>query len=126
MADEVLLVTTNELPAVQAAQRSLAYLEANQIGRWKTRVVVNRYDRESGVEQEVIGQALDTDLYHMVPADYDGIQKALMEGKPIQSGTAFGKALSALGDRLAGREEKERKSASITSSLLSLFSRSSS
>ncbi len=126
LADEVLLVTTNELPAVQAAQRSLAYLEANQIGRWKTRVLLNRYDREAGVEQDIIAQALDTDLYHMIPADYDGIQKALMEGKPIQSGSVFGKALSTLGDRLAGREEKERKSASITSSLLSLFSRSSS
>lgn len=126
LADEVLLVTTNELPAVQAAQRSLAYLEANQIGRWKTRVLLNRYDRDAGVEQEIIAQALDTDLYHMIPADYDGIQKALMEGKPIQSGSVFGKALTALGNRLAGREEKERKSASITSSLLSLFSRSSS
>jgi pilus assembly protein CpaE len=126
LADEVLLITTNELPAVQAAQRSLAYLESNQIGRWKTRVLVNRYDREGGVEQEVIGTALDTDLYHIIPADYETIQKALMEGKVIPANSTFGKSLTTLGNRLAGREEKEGKPASIASSLLSLFSRSSS
>src|ERR1043166_9442784 len=32
-ANELLLVTTNELPALQAAQRALSYLDTNRIGR---------------------------------------------------------------------------------------------
>ena len=46
-ANELLLVTTNELPALQAAQRALSYLDSNRIGRWKVRLIVNRYQREA-------------------------------------------------------------------------------
>jgi len=54
----LLLVTTNELPALQAAQRALSYLDTNRIGRWKIRLVVNRYLRDVGLSREVIGTAL--------------------------------------------------------------------
>jgi pilus assembly protein CpaE len=125
-ADEVLLITTNELPALQAAQRSLAYLQRNQIGRWKTRIIVNRYERGVGLEQDVIGTALDADICHVLPSDPDAVQKSLMDGKLIQSGSALGRGLHDLADRLAGREQKAGKSVSIASSLMSLFSRSTS
>jgi pilus assembly protein CpaE len=125
-ADEVLLITTNELPALQAAQRSLSYLHRNQIGRWKTRIIVNRYERGVGLEQDVIGTALDADICHVLPSDSDAVQKSLMDGKLIQPGSALGKGLYGLADRLSGREQKGEKSASFASSLLSLFSRSTS
>ena len=125
-ADEVLLITTNELPALQAAQRSLAYLQRNQIGRWKTRIIVNRYEQGVGLEQDVIGTALDADICHVLPGDTDAVQKSLMDGKLIQSGSALGKGLHELADRLSGREQKGHKSASLASSLMSLFSRSTS
>ncbi len=125
-ADEVLLITTNELPALQAAQRSLAYLQRNQIGRWKTRIIVNRYEQGVGLEQEVIGTALDADICHVLPSDSDAVQKSLMDGKLIQPGSALGKGLHDLADRLAGREQKASKSVSLASSLMSLFSRSTS
>ena len=125
-ADEVLLITTNELPALQAAQRSLAYLQRNQIGRWKTRVIVNRYERGVGLEQDVIGTALDADICYVLPSDTDAVQKSLMDGKLIQPGSAMGRSVHALADRLAGREQNGNKSASLASSLLSLFSRSTS
>ena len=46
LCDELLLIATNELTSLQAVQRSLSYLEANNIGRWKIRIVVNRYDKQ--------------------------------------------------------------------------------
>ena len=49
-----------------------------------------------------------------------------MDGKSIQPGSALGRSVQALADRLAGREQKSNKSASLASSLLSLFSRSAS
>ena len=123
-ADEVLLITTNELPALQAAQRSLGYLQRNQIGRFKTRIVVNRYEHGSGLEQDVIGTALDSDICHVLPADSDAVQKSLMEGKLIQANSSLGKSLHQLADRLAGREQRDHKSTSLASSFLGLFSRS--
>lgn len=126
LCDELLLVTTNELPALQAAQRALLYLDSHRIGRWKTRVVVNRYDKEVGLTREVIGTALHTDIFHVVPSDYEAVQKALLEGKAIPANSSLGKSLTTLGDRLAGREKEPAKKPSSLGSLLSLFSRTSS
>jgi len=123
-ADEILLITTNELTALQAAQRALGYLDANNIGRFKVRLVINRYDRHMGLTKDVIGTALHTDIFHIMPPDYEAIQKSLMEGKLLGPTTSFGKSITSLADRLAGASEPPKKSSSL-SGLLSLFSRTS-
>ena len=76
------------------------------------------------VLRDGLATALNADVYHLLPSDYEGVQKALMEGKPIQSSTALGKSMARLADRLAGREDPARKSSSL-SGLLSLFTRTS-
>src|SRR5262249_3964890 len=77
-SDDVVLVTTNELPALQAAQRAITYLEANRVPRAKIRLVVNRYNKEQGLGREVIETALHCDVYHLVPSDYESVQRALI------------------------------------------------
>ena len=123
-AQEVLLVTTNELPALQAAQRALSYMDANRVGRWKIRLLVNRYQREIGLSREVIGTALHTEVFEAIPSDYEAVQKALMEGKPVPANTAFGKGLTQVVERLGvrSRGDSEKKSSSL-SGLLGLFSK---
>jgi pilus assembly protein CpaE len=124
LAGEVLLVTTNELPALQAAQRALSYLDTNRIGRWKIRLIVNRYHRDVGLSRDVIGTALHTEIFESLPSDYEAVQRALMEGKPIPSGTPLGKGIVQLADRLGGRSEGLKKSSSL-GGLFGLFSRTS-
>jgi pilus assembly protein CpaE len=125
MAQEVLLVTTNELPSLQAAQRALSYMDANRVGRWKIRLLVNRYQREIGLSREVIGTALHTEVFDAIPSDYDAVQKALMEGKPVPANTPFGKALTQVVERLGVRRgEVEKKSGSL-GGLFGLFSKTS-
>lgn len=124
-SDEVLLITTNELTSLQAVQRAMTYLEGNGIGRYKIRLIVNRYDRHMGLSRDVIGTALHSEIYHLIPADYEAIQKALIEGKPLSHTTNFGKGVSGLVELLAGGSELPRKSSSL-SGLMSLFSRTSS
>ena len=124
-ANELLLVTTNELPALQAAQRALSYLDTNRIGRWKIRLLVNRYLRDVGLSREVIGTALHTEVFDSLPSDYEAVQSALMEGKPIPSSTPFGKSIMQLADKLGGRSEGIKKQSSSLSGLLGLFSKTS-
>jgi pilus assembly protein CpaE len=124
MATELLLITTNELPALQAAQRALSYLDSNRIGRWKIRLVVNRYHRDVGLSREVIGTALHTEVFDSLPSDYEAVQNALMEGKPIPGSTPFGKSIMQLADKLGGRVEGIKKQSSL-SGLLGLFSKTS-
>ena len=125
LATELLLVTTNELPALQAAQRALSYLDTNRIGRWKVRLVVNRYLRDVGLSREVIGTALHTEVFDSLPSDYEAVQKSLMDGKPIPAGTPFGKAIMQLADKLGGRSEGIKKTSSSLSGLFGLFSKTS-
>ncbi len=127
LCDELLLVATNELPALQATQRVLAYLDRNRVDRGKVRLVINRFDRDTGLSREMVETALHTDVYHVLPNDYDAVQKALIEGRLIPSASSFGKSLSALANRLAGREEKRPTAggkAPGLGGLLSLFWRS--
>jgi pilus assembly protein CpaE len=123
-ASELLLVTTNELPALQAAQRALSYLDTNRIGRWKVRLLVNRYTRDVGLSKEVISTALHADVYDTLPSDYETVQKGLMEGKPVRPDTPFGKSMSQLADRLSGTTETVKKSSGL-GSILGRFSRTS-
>ena len=124
-ANELLLVTTNELPALQAAQRALSYLDTNRIGRWKIRLIVNRYLRDVGLSREVIGTALHTEVFETLPSDYEAVQKALLDGKPIPASTPFGKGMAGIVDRLGGKSQPGNKKGSSLSGLLGLFSKTS-
>ena len=122
LADEILLITTNELTSLQAVQRALSYLDSNSVQRFKIRLVVNRYDRHVGLSKDVIGTALHTDIFHLLPTDYEAIQKALMEGKPLPATTNFGKGVVGLVDHLSGGADVQKMGSSL-SGLLSMFSR---
>ena len=123
--NDLLLVATNELPALQAAQRALSYLDSNRIGRWKIRLVVNRYLRDVGLSREVIGTALHTDVFETIPSDYEAVQRALLEGKPVLASTVLGKAIAHLAERLGGPPKSGSKKGSSLGGLLNLFSKTS-
>jgi pilus assembly protein CpaE len=120
LADELLLVTTNELPALQATQRALAYLDRNRVDRSKIRIVVNRYHKEIGLSRDVIEAALHSDVFHLIPSDYEDVQRALVEGRHIPAGSPVGRGLVTLAEKLSGKDTAPAPTKS--SSLSSLFS----
>jgi MinD-like ATPase involved in chromosome partitioning or flagellar assembly len=125
-SDELLLVTGNDLASLQSAQRVLAYLERNNVDSSKVRLVVNRFAPE-GLSRHVIETALHCDVCQIIPEDPDAIHRAIVEGKPIGSGSASGKSLKELADKLSGRKQQEAvKKPSSLAGFLSMFSRSSS
>jgi len=126
LADDILLVTSNELPALQAAQRALMYLDNNGISRSKLRVLINRYDRAAGLNRDVIPTALHADVFHVIPDDYESVERALMEGRVITAASPFGKSLANLADRLTGHDDTPKKSSSFAGGLFSLWGRISS
>ncbi|MEO8128290.1 MAG: AAA family ATPase [Bryobacteraceae bacterium] len=128
LCDELVVVTTNELPALQSTQRALAWFEQHRIDQGKIRVVVNRYEREIGLNSDVISSVLQTDIYQVVPADYEAVQKSQMEGKPLPAGSVAAKGLAALADKIWVKKDKsqEKKSSSLTGGFKSLFSRTGS
>lgn len=129
-ADQILLVSTNELPSLRGAQRVLQHLDRNHIERSRVRLILNRYNPEAGLTQEAIETALHIDVAHVLPSDYEAVQKALVEGKAVAPGTPFSKSLQALAEVLAGKPRPadapaKRKTSSWSSLLSSFLSRPS-
>jgi pilus assembly protein CpaE len=124
-ADDLLLITTNELASLQAAQKVLGYFERNHIDRGKVHLVVNRF-QDGGLRQNVIEAALECDVYQTIPDESEALHKALVEGKPVSAGSGIGRSLKELADRISGHSEVEpAKKPSSLAGFLSIFSRSS-
>ena len=104
MCDELLLVATNELAALHAVQRVQAYLGSTGADRSKVRLVINRYSDEAGLRREGIETALQSEVFATLPSDYETIHRSLMQGKPVPSGSRFGKGIARLARQLAGRD----------------------
>ena len=120
LADDLLLVTTNELPALHATQRVLAHLEGSGVSRSKPRMVLNRCVARIGLPEDGVNKALGANVVATLPSDYQGLQKALMEGQPAAPATAFGHAVTSLARTLTGHG-KEAGKTSAFSRLLGLF-----
>ncbi len=99
-ADDLIVVSTNELPALRAAQRVLVYLASEGISPDKTRLVVNRHNSEVGLNRDAIESALGQKVFQTLPSDYESVQRALVDGKNIAPASNFGKSLTALADQL--------------------------
>ncbi len=120
-SDEILLVTTNELPMLHAAQRAIAHLDRSGIDRSKIRLLVNRHNAEAGLGREAIEMALHLDVYEVLPNDFDSVQKALLEGKPVAASSSLGKGVAALASRLTGSKQQATGRKSLFSGFFSMF-----
>jgi pilus assembly protein CpaE len=120
-ADEILLVTTNELAAVHSSVRAIQLLEQAGADRSRIRLIVNRYEKDNGLVREAIEAALKIEVFWTLPNDYVPIQKSLLEGKMVSSNCRLGEAMDGLVQRLTGVSRIPRKR--WTSSLPNIFSR---
>jgi pilus assembly protein CpaE len=124
LCDELVLVCSNDLPSLHAAQRAMTYLEANGTARDRIRLVVNRYSKAAGLHSSRIGEAIGAPVTQLIPTDAESVAKSLMDGKPIPASTAFGKGLSALAAQLVkvdapAPKTREKPSRGLLSSLFS-------
>src|SRR5690242_3640074 len=96
LADTVLLVTTNELAALQSTRRALAYLNQAAIDRGRLRLVLNRYTPATGLKRDDLKTALGLEPFAALSNDYEVMQAALLDGKPAPAGSRFGASVHAL------------------------------
>lgn len=110
LADDLLLVSTNELAALHAARRSIEVLEQTVPDRTRVRLILNRYTPATGLKREDVKTALQVEPYAILNNDYDTLQAAILEGRPAPASSRFGAAIRALSLRLRGRPAPEKKS----------------
>lgn len=76
----------------------------------KIRLIVNRYNAAIGLKEAAIEEALGRRIFHIVPNDYETVQKAIVQGKPLPAGTRVGKSIAALADKLRGNQIEKAES----------------
>lgn len=121
LCDELLLVTTNELPALHSTQKAVAHLERGGVEHSKIRLIVNRYDPENGLELDAIETALNLEVSESLPNDVGALQKSLLEGKSVGSSTSLGKGYNRIAESLAGARKTEVKRKALFGGLFSAF-----
>jgi pilus assembly protein CpaE len=117
-ADIILLVTTNELAALQATRRSLRYLDAGAGDHAKLRLILNRHTPVNGFKREEVNTALAMQPFAILNNDYAVIQAALLDGKPVPPESRFGQSVQSLCRQLSHKSAPVKKSASWLGSLL--------
>ena len=100
LAQELLLVTSNELAVLHATRRAVEYLEHESVERGRLRLVVSRYVARTGLKREDVQAALGLSPAAVLNADPISVQNAILEGKPVARTTSYGRAVEQLASRL--------------------------
>jgi len=118
LADTVLLVTTNELAALQTTRRALVCLDQAVPDRSRLRLLLNRYTPASGLKHEDVRKALSLEPFASLCNDYEAIQSALLEGRPAPEGSRFAGSINALCRQLRDAPALPKKTTSWFGSIL--------
>ncbi len=110
-ADQIILVTTNELAALHATRRAVEFLDLTIADRNRLRLVVNRYSPATGLKRDDVKAALQIEPFAVLSNDYDSVQEALLDGKPVAAGSRFRSSILALAQQLQGKPPATKKSA---------------
>jgi pilus assembly protein CpaE len=116
--DTVLLVTTNELAALQTTRRALRCLDQAVPDRGRLRLLINRYTPATGLKRDDVQKALAVEPFATLCNDYETIQAALLEGRPAPAGSRFAASIEALCRQLQDKKPSPAKRSSWLGSLL--------
>ena len=82
-SDAVFVVAAPELPSVRNLVRYLEHLRRFNCPKEKTRIIINRYDKRSGIREDQIEKTIRTPISLLVPNSYTEVINAINVGTPI-------------------------------------------
>ena len=107
--DELVLVTTTEMPSLQMAKLQIHRLGAAGFRRGHIRLVLNRVSRRVELAPAEIEKALDIEVYATLPNDYGALERAFTEGRLLPENNGLRQAIARLIHNLVGLEPPEGK-----------------
>ena len=129
-ADRIVLLTELKVPALRAAQRTLAIFRRLGYPNEKLGVVVNRYQSGDVISPAEAADVLKADIYFRLPNDYRTCSQASTDGVPVGAGFPDSKLAAAylqLAQKLGGTSESAGSGRAATNgsrrSLRTIFSR---
>jgi len=96
LADQILLVSGNELGSLSATRRAMEYLDQSMADRSRLRLILNRCSPSRGLKAEDVRSALEVEPYALLDDDWATLQAALLEGRPAPLSSRFSSGIEAL------------------------------
>lgn len=112
VADYIILVTTQDIPAIKTTNQFLTLADASGISREKILFIMNRYDKRIAISPERVGESLKQPILVAIPFEERIITSAMNRGVPFMVDNKMapaGKAISALADLVRTRILKEQE-----------------
>lgn len=107
--DEVVLVSTLELPALHRAKSIARQLRDAGFDKDRLRLVINRLPRNSEVSADEVEDALGMTVFDTVPNDYQALEKACSEGRLLSSDHIVRLRIRRIAAKLAGVPQQETR-----------------
>jgi pilus assembly protein CpaE len=85
VASAIVVVTSQELPAVRSAGRLTQALRT-RYGGSRVKVVINRFDRNAEIAMEDVARVVGGSVDHAIPSNYRDAVEALNVGRPVVLG----------------------------------------
>lgn len=114
--DELVLVSTPEMPALQMTKLLMHHLSAAGFRKDRIRLVINRMSRRVELSPEEIENAIGISIYATLPNDYTAIDHAYSNGNLLPENNHLREEIRRLVRRVAGiGQEEARKKFSLFS-----------
>ena len=81
IADTILLVVTQDVPAIRSARKVLSLIRRLGYRRDKVRLVLNRHNKRSPFSVEEIEDRLDQDVYEVLPSNFKFVSNLIEQGQ---------------------------------------------
>ncbi len=107
--DELALVATPEMPALQMAKLQLQRLVAAGFRRGNVRLLLNRVSRRVELTPADIEKALDIEIFATLPNEYGALERAFTEGRLLPENNHLRTSIGRMMQALAGLEAPEGK-----------------
>lgn len=83
LSDVIVLITTQDIPAIKNARSFLDLLQSLRIDRGRIAFVMNRFDKRIGITAERIGENLKQEVAAVIPLDERVVITAVNRGIPF-------------------------------------------
>jgi Flp pilus assembly CpaE family ATPase len=117
----VFLVCTPEITSLHLAREKLQYLQSLDLGA-RVCLLVNRAQKRSVINASQIEQLLRIPVQQTFPNDYNGVQRALQNGKAVDPTSDLGKQFEILAKTILAAKKPTEEAKEPKKKLAEYFS----
>jgi pilus assembly protein CpaE len=100
--DSLLLVTTDEMPALRQAKQIIRTLARRSFGPNRLRLVINRMPRRAAIQVPELERIMDHPIFAVIPNEYRTLMQAYEETRLVDPESSLGAPISGFVAKLAG------------------------